>query len=99
MYKLIVIYPTPAEPEQFKDYYARKHVPMARGLPGLLRCEYAYPQPLGEQEAPFCVFEGWFESREALFAALESEQGQALAADVANYSPAGATLLHGAVEN
>lgn len=99
MYKLIVIYPTPDDVEHFKDYYARQHVPMARQLPGLLRCEYSYPQALGGQDTPFCLFEGWFDDRDALFAALGSEQGQALAADVANYSPAGATLLHGAVEN
>ncbi|MFG5408804.1 hypothetical protein ABXN37_12795 [Piscinibacter sakaiensis] len=35
-----------------------------------------------------------FASAEALFAALGSPAGEAVAADVPRYSPGGATLLH-----
>jgi uncharacterized protein (TIGR02118 family) len=93
MHKLLVIYPRPADPDAFCAYYAGTHIPLARKLPGLVRLAYGYPQPLGPGEAPFCVFEAVFADAAALDAALGSAAGRAVAADVPNYSPAGASLM------
>ncbi|RYF42084.1 MAG: EthD family reductase [Comamonadaceae bacterium] len=95
MHRLLVTYPRPADPQRFLDYYTSRHVPLARTLPGLLACRYMQPQALGPGEAAhFLVFEADFESEAAMFAALGSPTGAQVAADVPNYSPGGATLMH-----
>lgn len=97
MHCLTVLYPAPKDPAHFKSYYEATHVPLARQLPGLKSCSFAYPQPLGPGQPPFCVFQAYFESSAAMLAALQSDIGGKVAADVPNYSPDGATLFHFAV--
>lgn len=94
MHCLTVTYPAPKDAARFKAYYEGTHVPLARQLPGLKSCTFGYPEPLGPGPAPFCVFQAWFEDGAAMLAALQSETGQKVAADVPNYSPEGATLFH-----
>ena len=53
------------------------------------------PQPLGPADgAPFVLFEADFATEAAMFHALASPIGRAVADDVPRYSPAGATLVH-----
>lgn len=95
MHRLLVTYPKPADPARFLDYYASRHVPLARTLPGLLASRYMRPQALGPGEAQhFLVFEADFADEGAMFAALGSPIGAQVAADVPNYSPGGASLMH-----
>jgi uncharacterized protein (TIGR02118 family) len=95
MHCLTVIYPRPDDPQHFKAYYAETHVPLARLLPELKSCSFAYPAALGSPDgAPFCIFQAWFDSAEAMGRALQSQIGAKVAADVPNYSPKGATLFH-----
>lgn len=94
MHCLTVIYPAPKDAARFKAYYEGTHVPLAKQLPGLKSCSFAYPEPLGQGPAPFCIFQAWFDDAAAMFAALQSETGRKVAADVPNYSPDGATLFH-----
>jgi len=92
---LTVRYPRTDATESFKAYYAGTHVHLARQLPGLTSLSFAYPVPLGSaDDAPFCIFQGWFESEEMMGRALQSEIGAKVAADVPNYSPKGARLFH-----
>ncbi len=93
MHRLLVTYPVPVEPKRFMDYYAGHHVPLARTLPGLLGCRWMQPAALGPG-AHFVLFEADFASEAAMFAALGSPIGARVAADVPNYSPAGAALMH-----
>ncbi len=95
MHRLLVSYPRPANPAAFLDYYASRHVPLARTLPGLLACRWVQPRALGPGEgAAFVLFEADFASEAAMLEALGSPIGQQVAADVPRYSPAGATLQH-----
>lgn len=95
MHRLLVSYPHPADPVAFLDHYVNRHVPLARTLPNLLGSRWVQPQALGPAEgAPFLLFEADFASETAMFEALGSEAGRAVAADVPNYSPDGATLVH-----
>jgi uncharacterized protein (TIGR02118 family) len=99
MHSLIVLYPWPEDPAQFKDYYETKHVPLAAKLPGLRGYSYGFPQALGPGKADhFCIFQARFDSLDNMLAALGSEHGKKVAADVPNYSPKGATLMHVAEE-
>jgi uncharacterized protein (TIGR02118 family) len=99
MHCLTVTYPAPKDPTHFKDYYERVHIPLAKRLPALKSCSFAYPQPLGPGAAPFCIFQATFENEAAMLAALQSEVGGRVAADVPNYSPDGATLFHFEIGN
>lgn len=94
MHCLTVTYPAPSDAAMFKAYYESTHVPLATQLPGLKSCAFAYPEALGPAPAPFCIFQAWFEDAPAMVAALQSEIGRKVAADVPNYSPDGATLFH-----
>lgn len=95
MHTLMVFYPTPDDPAAFVSYYSRTHVPLAATLPGLRAHGHGYPESLGPGTAPhFCVFWATFDDAAAMQAALASEIGRRVAADVPNYSPKGATLVH-----
>jgi uncharacterized protein (TIGR02118 family) len=93
MHKLIVMYPEPDDPQGFIEYYEAHHVPLAAKLPGLLSQSYGRPNVLGGQKNFFLIWEGVFADRDSLFAALRSEVGAKVAADVPNYSPKGAAML------
>lgn len=101
MHCLTVLYPRPDDPDQFRTYYVGSHVPLAKQLPGLKSCSWGFAAALGpdDGETPFCVFQAMFDSAEAMGAALQSPIGGRVAADVPNYSPKGARLLHYAVES
>jgi uncharacterized protein (TIGR02118 family) len=99
MHCLTVTYPVPDDPARFRDYYLGTHLPLAKSLPGLVSSSHGFPEQLGPGDAPFCVFHAYFADRAAMDAALESEVGARLAADVPNYSPKGASLSHHMVEN
>lgn len=99
MHCLTVIYPRPDDEAHFKKYYKETHIPLARQLPGLKSCHYAYPEAVGPAEnAPFCIFQAFFDSPQAMGQAMQSDMGQKVAADVPNYSPKGATIVHFAPE-
>lgn len=94
MYIMIVLYPQPKDQQAFRAYYAATHVPLVTKLPGLRAYRYAFDvsTPMGASPY-FCIFEAEFDDRAAVMNAMASSEGQALAADVSNYSPAGATML------
>ena len=94
MHCLTVTYPAPDDAKRFNAYYENVHVPLAKTLPGLKSCSFAYPAQLGPAPTPYCIFQGFFADEAAMVAALQSEIGARVAADVPNYSPAGATLFH-----
>jgi uncharacterized protein (TIGR02118 family) len=95
MHKALVLYETPDDPDHFREYYVNKHLPLAATIPGVRRMGYSFDVAAMGWPAPwFCVFEMEFDSAEVMGAAMGSPEGQAVAADVANYSPAPPTIVH-----
>ncbi len=95
MHRLMVLYPTPDDPEHFRGYYTETHLPLAEKIPGLKAMRYGFDIAALEGDSPyFCVWEGDFEDEQAMMEALRSEEGQATAGDVPNYASGGAILLH-----
>ena len=94
MAKLLVLYNKPADPAAFNRYYHLTHVPLVKKIPGLRSCEVSDGpvQALAGTAAHFVAILT-FDSLDALNAALSSPEGQAAAADLPNFAPAGATLL------
>lgn len=99
MYKVQVLYPRPTDPDHFRNYYLNTHLPIAATLPGLKSSRYTFDVRSPEGEAPFfCIWEGEFTDEAAFGAAMQSDAGQKVAADVVNYATGGFTLIHYPVE-
>ncbi|MFC4048997.1 EthD family reductase [Actinomadura syzygii] len=95
MHKLVVLYPKPADPDHFRDYYVTNHLPLVMDWPGLLAWRYSFDVAATTGETPyFAVFEGDFADAAAFAAAQASPQARRLAADVANYATGGAVVIN-----
>jgi len=98
MHKLMVLYPHPADPGAFADYYESTHLPLAARMPGMLAWRYTLDVSAADGDSPyFAIFEADFADADALGAALASPEGQAVQADVPNYAPPGTIVLDYAV--
>lgn len=83
MVKLIAIYAKPEDPAAFEKHYREVHLPLAKKMPGLKKCELGWVRGSPGGEARYhLVAELYFEDRAALKAALNSPEGAAAAKDV-----------------
>lgn len=95
MARLVVMYSTPADAAAFDAYYFGKHVPLAKTIPGLRSYE-VNKGAIGTPQGPSAfhlIATLTFDSMEAIGAAFASKEGQATAADVANFAKAGVQML------
>ncbi|MQY20799.1 EthD family reductase [Nocardia macrotermitis] len=100
MHKLVVLYPEPADPDHFRDYYVNTHLPLVARMPGLLAYRYSFEVAATQGQTPyFAVFEADFADVAAMTASRESPQGREVGADVANYATGGAVVIHYPVQN
>lgn len=95
MYKIVVLYPHPKSPVEFREYYVNKHLPLAAKLPGLKASRHAFDiQGIGQPSPYFAIWEGEFEDARAMNDAMASSFGQAVAGDVPNYASGGCIIIH-----
>ena len=73
--------------EDFRRYWHEQHRTLLERLPGLQRLilNDVVPVPGGASSTCAGISEDWFESPEAMQAAFASPEGQAVAADAANF--------------
>lgn len=97
MAKLFAIYQQPKDAAAFDSYYFNKHVPLAKTVPGLLSYEVTRGNVMGMagKHSVYLVAVLEFASMEAIGAAMASPQGQATAADLANFASAGVDVMMG----
>ncbi|MEZ5739704.1 MAG: EthD family reductase [Burkholderiaceae bacterium] len=95
MAKLFAIYQQPEDAKAFDAYYFSKHVPLAKTLPGLKSYEVTRGDVMGMggKHGVYLVAILEFESMQAIGAAMASSQGQATAADLANFASAGVDVM------
>ncbi|HEY1760064.1 MAG TPA: EthD family reductase [Bryobacteraceae bacterium] len=95
MAQLLVLYNQPADAAAFDRHYFTTHVPIAKKIPGLRSYAVSSGKPtmVAGTVSPYLIAELEFDTMEALQAAMASPEGQAAAADVANFAHAGVTLL------
>ncbi|WP_158810334.1 EthD family reductase [Beijerinckia sp. L45] len=94
MSKLVVLYDKPTDTAAFEKHFRAVHMPLVEKMPGLRG--YSYGPATGLDESPgayFWSFIGTFDSRQAILDAFGTAEGQAVAADIPNYSPDAPTIL------
>ncbi len=94
MAQILVLYNTPSDAAAFDRYYHEIHIPLAKKIPGLR----AYSISSGPVQAlagtaPHLVAVLEFDSMPDISPALSSPEGQAIAADLANFASGGATIM------
>jgi len=95
MATLVSIYRHPADAAGFDKYYQSTHLPLAKTIPGLKSCVVSrgtVGTPQGPSGYHRVAILG-FESMDALMKGLASPEGQATAADLANFAQSGAEVL------
>lgn len=97
MAKLFAIYQQPKDSAAFDAYYFGTHVPLAKTIPGLKSYEVTRGDVMGMagKHGVYLVAILEFDSMEAIGAAMSSPQGQATAADLANFASAGVDVMMG----
>jgi uncharacterized protein (TIGR02118 family) len=100
MQKLVVLYPPQPDLDAFKAHYLATHVPLARKIPGLQALRYSFDVETLAGDARYaCIFEAEFADAAAMGAGMGSPEGQAVAADVANFAQVPPTLIHCRLED
>jgi uncharacterized protein (TIGR02118 family) len=95
MHKLLVFYPHPQDERKFRPYYENVHLPMAAKLPGLKAWRYSLSINAPDGGSPFyCLFEAEFADESAMAAAMQSEAGQKVEGDVANFTTTPPMVVH-----
>jgi uncharacterized protein (TIGR02118 family) len=97
MAKLYAIYQQPADAKAFDRYYYNTHVPLAKKIPGLRSYEVTRGDVMGMagKHGVYLVATLGFDSMAAIGAAMASPEGQATAADLANFASAGVDVMMG----
>ena len=100
MAKLFAIYQQPKDPAAFDDYYFNTHVPLAKTMPGLKSYEVTRGDVMGMagKHGVYLIAILEFDSMEAVGAGMASAEGQATAADLANFAEAGGDVMMGETE-
>jgi uncharacterized protein (TIGR02118 family) len=95
MIKLTVLYGQPNDPAAFEKYYLDTHTPIALKVKGVRRFEIAKVAGSADgSPAPYHrTADLYFDDAAAMQAALGSPEGQAAAADIANFATGGVTML------
>jgi len=94
MPKILVLYNPPTNPAAFDKYYRDIHIPLAKKIAKVRSYTISSSPPTVLAGSPVhLVAELTFDSMEDLGIGLASPEGQATAADLANFADGGATIL------
>jgi uncharacterized protein (TIGR02118 family) len=92
---LVVMYKTPKDTAAFDKHYVETHIPLAKKIPGLRKCEISQGA-IGTPGGPanfHLIAILHFDDMAAMQKALGSPEGQAAAADVQGFATGGADML------
>jgi len=89
MARMVVIYRTPTNVEEFERHYFKTHIPLAKKLPGLRKYEVSRGPVTVMTGSPDVYLIGtvYFDDLSAMKNAFASAEGQAAAADRQIYAP------------
>jgi len=94
MAKVIAMYGNPEDRAAFDRYYFEQHVPIAKKVPGLRSYEVTRGDiaTLDGASPYYLIATLTFDSMSAIRTALTSAEGQATAADLANFATGGVQI-------
>lgn len=100
MVKLVALYRTPADTENFEKLYFETHVPLVSKIPGLIKTEISRLQGLQGQESRYYMLaEMYFEDMEKLNEGMASPEGKAAARNLMGFAKDIVELLYGEERN
>ncbi len=87
MVKFVALYRKPTDVDAFERHYREIHAPLAKRIPGLVKLEVSHMtgSPGGEPRYHMMA-ELYFDSKDAMMAGLNSEEGKAAAEDVVSFA-------------
>jgi len=99
MVKLIALYKTPENTQEFDAHYKDVHTPLVKKMPGLRKLEVAKitGAPIGEPKH-YLIAEMYFDSQDALTAALASPEGKASGRDLMSFAGNLVSMLYAEVK-
>lgn len=100
MQKVTVLYGHPEDPKAFEKYYSETHMPLVAKMKGVAKAELTkmHPNPDGSPPEYYRMAELYFKDAAHMQVAMGSPEGQATAADLANFATGGAKVIIGEVE-
>jgi len=98
MTKLIALYRRPSDTGEFDRHYDTVHTPLVQKYPGLRKLEITRVTgaPLGDAKY-YLMAEMYFDSKDAMDAALASVEGKAVARDLMGFALNLVTVFYGDV--
>ena len=88
MARLLVLYTEPEDPAHFARYFHDTHMKLVRELPGLRSCSFGEAGKVGQQpQSFFWVWEGVYDSADAIRQSHASAEGRAVMEDIPHFSP------------
>lgn len=99
MYRLTILYETPTDPQHFRDYYYRHHIPVARRMNNLTSWNLSWIDQDSSKPSPYIlVAELYATSKQAMDNMLASSEGQAARNDLDNFATGRVHFLAGEEE-
>ncbi|MEO6695030.1 MAG: EthD family reductase [Ignavibacteria bacterium] len=96
MTKLIAYYKAPENKDEFEKKYFDEHLPLAKKMPGLLKCEIMKLKGLGGTEPKFFMqADMYFENEDSLNKAMSSEEGRAAGKNLMSFAKEHVTMYIG----
>lgn len=87
MVKLIALYKKPSDVEAFENHYKNTHTPLVKKMPGLQKVEVSrITSAIGGEAKFYLLAEMYFESEDALNAAMASPEGKAAGKDLMDFA-------------
>ncbi len=101
MLKVTVLYGHPVSPELFETYYSETHLPLVSKTQGIVKSELTMfgANPDASAPAYYRMAELYFNGSTEMQQALDSPEGKATVADLANFATGGATILFGTIDS
>jgi uncharacterized protein (TIGR02118 family) len=87
MIKLVALYKTPEDKEQFDKHYFENHMPLVEKIPGLIRSEVSKLKNLpGTDSGYYLMAEMYYNDMDAFNEAMATPEGKASAKDIVNFA-------------
>ncbi|MBU8878662.1 EthD family reductase [Bacillus sp. FJAT-29790] len=97
MIKLIALYKHPENKDAFDEHYFNTHAPLTAKIPGLRKMEVTkiVGSPMGGEGKYYLMCEMYYDSQEALKAAMKTDEGKASGKDVMSFAGNLITMMIG----